>query len=209
MRYRLLETVRQYALDRLREAGEHDELRDRHLDVYLALAERIAPTAPRRRAGVVAGRSRPRSRELRARDRSCRRERRRARAAALSRADLLVEAPGQVRTRRHRLCARARRARVGATTDCEHACFGRAATCSSTGAATTRRSQARARRSSARTRSATSRRPPALSTCSAPFTCSPTQLARARVSNRPGNSRSRAATTGASSTPLRSSPARW
>ena len=43
MRYRLLETVRQYALDRLREAGERDELRGRHLDVYLALAERIAP----------------------------------------------------------------------------------------------------------------------------------------------------------------------
>jgi predicted ATPase/class 3 adenylate cyclase/DNA-binding CsgD family transcriptional regulator len=43
MRYRLLETVRQYALDRLREAAERDWLRDRHLDAYLALAERIAP----------------------------------------------------------------------------------------------------------------------------------------------------------------------
>jgi predicted ATPase/class 3 adenylate cyclase/DNA-binding CsgD family transcriptional regulator len=43
MRYRLLETVRQYALDRLHEAGEGDELRDRHLETYLAIAERIAP----------------------------------------------------------------------------------------------------------------------------------------------------------------------
>ncbi len=43
MRYRLLETVRQYALDRLHEAGERDQVRGRHLDVYLALAERIAP----------------------------------------------------------------------------------------------------------------------------------------------------------------------
>ena len=43
VRYRLLETVRQYALDRLVEAGELVELRDRHCDAYLALAERVAP----------------------------------------------------------------------------------------------------------------------------------------------------------------------
>jgi predicted ATPase/class 3 adenylate cyclase/DNA-binding CsgD family transcriptional regulator len=43
VRYRLLETVRQYALDRLVQAGEVAALRDRHRDVYLALAERIAP----------------------------------------------------------------------------------------------------------------------------------------------------------------------
>jgi predicted ATPase/DNA-binding CsgD family transcriptional regulator len=43
VRYRLLETVRQYALDRLVQAGEVTALRDRHRDVYLALAERIAP----------------------------------------------------------------------------------------------------------------------------------------------------------------------
>ena len=43
MRYRLLETVRQYALQRLAAAGEVSDLRDRHLDVYLALAEQIAP----------------------------------------------------------------------------------------------------------------------------------------------------------------------
>lgn len=40
--YRLLETVRQYALDRLEEAGEVDALRNRHLDWYVALAERAA-----------------------------------------------------------------------------------------------------------------------------------------------------------------------
>jgi predicted ATPase/class 3 adenylate cyclase/DNA-binding CsgD family transcriptional regulator len=43
VRYRLLETVRQYALDRLTQAGEVAALRERHRDVYLALAERIAP----------------------------------------------------------------------------------------------------------------------------------------------------------------------
>jgi predicted ATPase/DNA-binding CsgD family transcriptional regulator len=38
-RYRLLETIRQYASDRLHDAGERDAARDRHLDHYLALAE--------------------------------------------------------------------------------------------------------------------------------------------------------------------------
>ncbi len=38
-RYRLLETVRQYGRDRLREAGEWDVLSARHRDFYLALAE--------------------------------------------------------------------------------------------------------------------------------------------------------------------------
>ena len=39
MRYRLLETVRQYATERLTESGEGAALRDRHRDFYLALAE--------------------------------------------------------------------------------------------------------------------------------------------------------------------------
>jgi non-specific serine/threonine protein kinase len=38
-RYRMLETIRQYALDRLREAGEEAQWRDRHLACFLALAE--------------------------------------------------------------------------------------------------------------------------------------------------------------------------
>jgi predicted ATPase/class 3 adenylate cyclase len=38
-RYRLLETVRQYARDRLLEAGEADAVQGRHLDWFLALAE--------------------------------------------------------------------------------------------------------------------------------------------------------------------------
>jgi predicted ATPase/DNA-binding CsgD family transcriptional regulator len=42
-RYRLLETIRQYALERLDEAGETGRLLDRHRDYYLELAERIAP----------------------------------------------------------------------------------------------------------------------------------------------------------------------
>ncbi len=42
-RYRLLETVRHYARDRLREAGEAAELARRHTAFFLTLAEEIAP----------------------------------------------------------------------------------------------------------------------------------------------------------------------
>jgi predicted ATPase/DNA-binding winged helix-turn-helix (wHTH) protein len=40
-RYRMLETVRQYAEDRLNEAGEGDDVRTRHLAHFVALAERV------------------------------------------------------------------------------------------------------------------------------------------------------------------------
>ncbi len=42
-RYRLLDTVRQYAQERLAEAGESDAARRRHFDCYLALAEKARP----------------------------------------------------------------------------------------------------------------------------------------------------------------------
>ncbi|HMA36871.1 MAG TPA: hypothetical protein VKY74_20620, partial [Chloroflexia bacterium] len=42
-RYRLLETIRQYARERLLAAGEAEAWRDRHLVYYLDLAERTAP----------------------------------------------------------------------------------------------------------------------------------------------------------------------
>ncbi len=42
-RYRLLETVRQYALELLHACGEEDAVRNRHLDYYLALAEKARP----------------------------------------------------------------------------------------------------------------------------------------------------------------------
>ncbi|MGH8723129.1 MAG: tetratricopeptide repeat protein, partial [Burkholderiales bacterium] len=42
-RYRLLETVREYAAERLRDAGETDAIRDRHARFFVALAERAAP----------------------------------------------------------------------------------------------------------------------------------------------------------------------
>ncbi|HEY2954655.1 MAG TPA: protein kinase [Candidatus Eisenbacteria bacterium] len=42
-RYRLLETMRQYALEKLDEAGEGASLRDRHLGYFLALAEAAEP----------------------------------------------------------------------------------------------------------------------------------------------------------------------
>jgi DNA-binding CsgD family transcriptional regulator len=43
VRYRMLETVRQYALDRLIESGEREARRDRHLDFYVAFAEGVEP----------------------------------------------------------------------------------------------------------------------------------------------------------------------
>jgi non-specific serine/threonine protein kinase len=42
-RYWLLETVRQYARERLREAGEAEAVQERHRDWFLALAERAEP----------------------------------------------------------------------------------------------------------------------------------------------------------------------
>jgi len=43
-RYRLLETIRQYAGDRLEEAGETPAARDRHLDHFVALAAEAEPS---------------------------------------------------------------------------------------------------------------------------------------------------------------------
>ena len=42
-RYRLLETVREYAAERLADAGETDAIRERHARFFVALAERAAP----------------------------------------------------------------------------------------------------------------------------------------------------------------------
>ncbi len=42
-RYGMLETIRQYARDRLLESGEGKEMRDRHLAYFLALAEEAEP----------------------------------------------------------------------------------------------------------------------------------------------------------------------
>ena len=104
VRYRLLETVRQYGLERLIEGGEAVDMRDRHRDAMLELAERIAPelhgpgqqewlgvldndaAEPGRRAGP------------------CRANRPRARPAPVRGADVLVEGarpvcPGRARLR--------------------------------------------------------------------------------------------------------------
>jgi predicted ATPase len=43
-RYRLLETLREYAVDRAAEAGEDVALRDRHLDYFVTLAEEAQPS---------------------------------------------------------------------------------------------------------------------------------------------------------------------
>ncbi len=47
-RYRLLETVRQYALEKLGESGEADAVRTRHRDHYTALAAQLDAPARRR-----------------------------------------------------------------------------------------------------------------------------------------------------------------
>ena len=39
----MLETIREYASERLEESGEADELRQRHADFFLALAEEAFP----------------------------------------------------------------------------------------------------------------------------------------------------------------------
>jgi len=44
-RYRLLETVRQYALEKLGESGEADEMRGRHRDHYTSMATRLDASA--------------------------------------------------------------------------------------------------------------------------------------------------------------------
>ena len=46
MRFRLLETMRQYALEKLSESGEADEVRDRHRDHYVAAAAAHGPGEP-------------------------------------------------------------------------------------------------------------------------------------------------------------------
>jgi predicted ATPase/DNA-binding SARP family transcriptional activator len=56
MRFHLLETLREYAHDRLREGGEEAAVRTRHLDFFLTLAEKAQETA--RRPDKIAGQSR-------------------------------------------------------------------------------------------------------------------------------------------------------
>jgi non-specific serine/threonine protein kinase len=51
-RYRLLETIRQYALEKLVEAGEAPAIRDRHLEFFIKLAEEAEPKIFSGEAGV-------------------------------------------------------------------------------------------------------------------------------------------------------------
>ena len=43
MRYRLLQTIRHYAMAKAQQAGETQETRERHVAYYLALAEEADP----------------------------------------------------------------------------------------------------------------------------------------------------------------------
>jgi predicted ATPase len=55
-RFRLLETIREYALERLEEAGELDELRRRHAERYLELVEAAEPELTRANQALWLGR---------------------------------------------------------------------------------------------------------------------------------------------------------
>ena len=59
-RYRLLETVRQYALEKLGESGEADSVRSRHRDHYTAIAALLDTQGPPTMS-AASSRSRPRS----------------------------------------------------------------------------------------------------------------------------------------------------
>lgn len=56
VRYRMLETIRQYALELLEASGAQSHVRDRHLEFFLALTERAAPelNSPRDREWLTA-----------------------------------------------------------------------------------------------------------------------------------------------------------
>ena len=58
-RFRLLDTVRMFAAERLAERGETTAVRDRHTAAYLALAERAAPQLPGRNQKAVLQRLAP------------------------------------------------------------------------------------------------------------------------------------------------------
>ncbi|MGH3030346.1 MAG: ATP-binding protein [Gaiellaceae bacterium] len=51
-RFRMLETIRVYALERLAEAGEEEAMRERHAHYFTALAERVEPALRGRDQGV-------------------------------------------------------------------------------------------------------------------------------------------------------------
>ena len=94
-RYRLLETVRQYAKERLSEAGEKGQTRTRHLAFFVDLAEEATPHLMGPEQGDVARAARPRAREppRRALVVRPRRARRRARAAPAVRRARLLDHP--------------------------------------------------------------------------------------------------------------------
>ena len=146
VRYRLLVTVRQYALERLLDSVEAEAVRDRHRDAMLELAEAIAPRlhgpGQRELLEVLDGEAA----NLDCRAGPCRGNRRRARAAPERRAHVLVEAERVAARGRARVHPSARRRRSHAVRRCELMPFGAAATWRPSSAISRRRSRVLRRR---------------------------------------------------------------
>lgn len=64
-RFRMLETIRVYALERLAEAGEEEAMRERHARYFTAFAERVEPALRGREQGIWLGRLRAEDANLR------------------------------------------------------------------------------------------------------------------------------------------------
>ncbi len=111
VRYRLLETVRAYAADRLAEAGEADRVRTAHAEFFLSLAERGEPRLRGPRAAALAGPADRRARQLRRRAAVRPGQRGRPDGAAVRRGAGLVLAHPGLRERGGRVGGRGRAGR--------------------------------------------------------------------------------------------------
>ena len=198
VRYRLLETVRQYGLERLAEAGEAETVRARHRDHYLALAEQAAPTWRRGASGEWLELARPRGGQPGGGDRPRAAERPAARRCASARRYRWWCARA-VASPRPSWRTRARWTPAGtASPRCAHAPSKPAPTSRSGWASSKRRRRTRPRRWRLRRRSATKGRQRGRAAISVTRSRSRTHARRERSSRARPSSPGRRATTGRS-----------